>query len=288
MWPTSTIAPERIADSTRAAKTMLIADAHVHAWSNGDSTGPHRRSPVTRNVLAAEMAAAGVTRAVLVPPLWDSSGNAYSLSLAQSEPDRFAVMGMLRPDSPLAPERLRSCKQQPGMVGARVLFNTRQRLAPLAAGRLAPLWRVAEESNLVVAMQVPGALSFVDDIARQHPALRIIVDDLGVPRGSSGPAAFDHLPELRALAIHPNVYVKAAGVGDYALDPYPFRSMALVLRRIFDAFGPQRILWGSDLSKLHHSYRQCVTHFCESLPWLSPADLELIMGGNVCRLFDWE
>jgi len=288
MGPSDISAPERIAESSRAANSMLIADAHVHAWSKGDSTGPHRRSPVTRSVLAAEMAAAGVARAVLVPPLWDPGGNAYALALAAAEPDRYAVMGMLTPDVLNPCERLRGWKQQPGMVGVRFLFNTRERLAPLSAGRLEPLWSVAEDSNIVVAMQIPGALNLVEDIARRHPSLRIVVDDLGVPRGSSGPAAFDHLPGLLALAAQPNVYVKAAGVGDYALDPYPFRSMTLVLRRIFDAFGPHRILWGSDFSKLHHSYRQCVMHFCESLPWLSSADLELIMGGNTCRLFDWE
>jgi L-fuconolactonase len=174
------------------------------------------------------------------------------------------------------------------MKGIRFLFNTKERIAPLLQGRLAGVWPVAEELDLVVALLIPGALSQVDAIARRHPKLRIIVDHLGVPRGGSGPAAFDHLPQLLALAAHPNIYVKAAGVGDYALDPYPFRSLDAPLQRIFDAFGPERILWGSDLSRLHHPYRQCVTHFCESLSWLSGAALELVMGRNICRLLDWE
>jgi L-fuconolactonase len=77
-------------------------------------------------------------------------------------------------------------------------------------------------------------------------------------------------------------------VGDYALDPYPFRSLDTTLHRIFDVFGPERIVWASDLSRLHHTYRQCVTHFTETLPWLSGADLERVMGGNICRLVDWQ
>ena len=135
---------------------------------------------------------------------------------------------------------------------------------------------------------IPGAPHLVADIARRHPELKLIVDHLGVPRGSSGPAAFDHLPSLLALGAHPNVHVKATGVGDYALDPYPFRSLEATLRRVFDAFGPERMLWGSDLSRLHHSYLRCVTHFSESLSWLSSADLHLIMGGNICRLLGWQ
>jgi L-fuconolactonase len=267
---------------------MLIVDSQVHAWSKGNSTGPHRRTPITREALTAEMTAAGVARVVLAPPLWDPDGNAYSLSLARAEPERFAVMGLLHPVAGDPLQRLRAWREQRGMLGVRFLFNTKDRIAPLLAGRLAPVWTVAEDNDLVVAMLIPGALHRVDDIAKRHPHLRIIVDHLGVPRGSLGPAAFDHLPALLALAAHPNVYVKAAGVGDYAIDPYPFRSLDTVLRRIFDAFGPQRILWGSDLSRLHHPYRQCVSHFRESLPWLSTADVESIMGGNVCRLLDWK
>jgi L-fuconolactonase len=267
---------------------MLIVDSQVHAWSQGESTGPHRRSPITRDILTAEMAGAGVARVVLAPPLWDPGGNEYSLSLAHAEPDRFAVMGLIEPDVADPCQRLRTWQEQRGMLGVRLLFNSKHRIAPLQDGRLAPLWAVAEEMDLAVALLIPGALHLVDDIARSHPGLKIIVDHLGVPRGFSGPAAFDHLPALLALAAHPNVCVKASGMGDYALDPYPFRSLDMALRRVFDSFGPERILWGSDLSRLHHPYRQCVSHFSESLSWLSRGDLELIMGGNICRLLRWK
>lgn len=267
---------------------MLIVDSQVHVWSNGESTGPHRRTPVTRDVLATEMAKAGVARAVLAPPIWDPGGNAYSLALAQAEPERFAVMGLLEPGAEHPCQRLREWREQAGMLGVRMLFNRKERIAPLLDGRFAPVWTVAEELGLVVAVRVPGAVELVDDIARRHPALRIIIDHLGVPRGALGPVAFDHLPELLGLATHPNVHVRADGMGDYALDPYPFRSLETTLRQVFDSFGPGRILWGSDFSRLHHPYRQCVTHFSESLSWLSAADLELIMGGNICRLLDWQ
>lgn len=265
----------------------MIVDSQVHAWSRGEATGPHRRPPITRDALSAEMAGAGVARAVLAPPLWDPGGNAYALSLAQAEPDRFAVMGRFDPqaDDPL--QQLRAWREHPGMRGVRFVFNRKDRLAPLQAGRFAAVWDIAEQNNLVVSLLIPGGLQYVDEIAARHPGLRIIVDHMGVPRGALGPTAFDHLPKLLALAAHPNVHVKAAGVGDFAIDPYPFRSLDTVLRRTFDAFGPERILWGSDLSRLHHPYRQCVSHFTDSLPWLSRGDIEMVMGGNVRRLLDW-
>lgn len=266
---------------------MLIVDSQVHAWSNGESTGHHRRSPITKDVLNAEMARAAIDRVVLVPPLWDPQLNAYSLTLAQEDPQRFRVMGLLEPDASDPGERMRTWQEQPGMRGIRFLFNTPERLAPLLRGELDDVWPIAEQTGLVVAMLAPNALHVVDAIAKRHPGLKIIVDHLGVPRGASGPSAFNHLPELLALAAHRNVHIKAAGVGDYALDPYPFPSLATPLHRLFDAYGADRVIWGSDLSRLHHPYRQCVTHFSETLPWLSETDLELIMGGNICRLLDW-
>ncbi|WP_322048122.1 amidohydrolase family protein [Paraburkholderia sp. J67] len=266
---------------------MQIVDAQVHAWENGSSTGHHRRAPVTRDVLVDEMARAGVDRVLLVPPLWDPESNAYSLALARNEPDRFAVMGLLPADCENPAAALARWNETPGMRGVRFLFNTPDRIAPLLAGRYEDVWPLAQENGLVIALHVPGALGEAEKIVRRYPKLRLIVDHLGVPRGASGPTAFDHLPALLALARYPNVHVKAAGVGDYALDPWPFRSIEPTLRQIFDAFGPQRIVWASDLSRLHHPYRQCVTHFSEALSWLSDAERADVMGGNLCRLLDW-
>lgn len=267
---------------------IRIVDAQVHAWANGESTGHHRRVPITAEVLGSEMDKAGVDRVVLVPPLWDPQGNAYSLALAQAEPERFAVMGVLEPSVRDAAQRLRHWRNQPGMLGARFLFNSRERLAPLLNGQCDDWWLIAEETGLVVALLIPGALGEIDRIATRHPGLKLIVDHLGVPRGASGPAAFDHLPQLLALASHPNVYVKAVGVGDYALDPYPFRSLDGTLRQVVEAFGAERVIWGSDLSRLHHPYRQCVTHFCETLSWLPNDAVAGVMGGNLCRLLGWD
>src|SRR5690606_28154186 len=111
-----------------AGEIMEVVDAQVHAWSQGESTGHHRRTPITGEVLAAEMQAAGVDRVLLVPPLWDPSGNAYSLSLARSQPDRYAVMGVVDMNAADLVTPIRAWRQQEGMLGARFLFNTPERL----------------------------------------------------------------------------------------------------------------------------------------------------------------
>ena len=60
------------------------------------------------------------------------------------------------------------------------------------------------------------------------------------------------------------------------------------LRQIFDAFGPDRTFWGTDISKMPCSWRQCVTMFTEELPWLKGNDLEKVMGMAVCAWWGWD
>jgi predicted TIM-barrel fold metal-dependent hydrolase len=59
------------------------------------------------------------------------------------------------------------------------------------------------------------------------------------------------------------------------------------LRQIYDAFGPERMFWGTDITKMPCSWRQCVTMFTEELPWLPERDKELVMGQAVCAWWSW-
>src|SRR5215210_4481530 len=93
-------------------------------------------------------------------------------------------------------------------------------------------------------------------------------------------AAMEHLPKLLTLARYPNVAVKATGAPGYSSGPYPFTSMHPYLEQIFDAFGPDRMFWGTDITKMPCPWRQCVTMFSEELPWLG---LYFAHGRQSCR-----
>ena len=95
------------------------------------------------------------------------------------------------------------------------------------------------------------------------------------------------LPEMLALARHPNVAIKATGAPSYSSAPYPYRNIHDHLRRIHDAFGPERMFWGTDITRMPCPWRQCVSLFTEELPWLGGRDLELVMGRAVCDWLDW-
>ena len=115
----------------------------------------------------------------------------------------------------------------------------------------------------------------------------MIVDHCGLNRHGQDAEAFIHLDELVALARLPNVAVKATGAPHYSTESYPFRNIQGGLQRIFDAFGPKRFFWGTDITRMPCSYRQCVTFFTEELPWLKGQDLEDVMGRGLTQWIGW-
>jgi predicted TIM-barrel fold metal-dependent hydrolase len=116
----------------------------------------------------------------------------------------------------------------------------------------------------------------------------MIVDHCGLNRHGQDEEAFIHLDKLVALAKLPNVAVKATGAPHYSTKGYPFRNIQDGLHRIFDAFGPKRFFWGTDITRMQCTYRQCVTFFTEELPWLKGRDLEDVMGRGLCEWIDWK
>ena len=143
------------------------------------------------------------------------------------------------------------------------------------------LWTEAEEAGVPIAALATDPLSELGRIAERHSGLRLTIDHLGGRSGTTtlkDGAGMTHIPELLALARLPNAAVKATGAPGYSSEPYPFLTMQSYLRQIYDAFGPHRMFWGTDITKMPCSWRQCVTMFTEELPWLSGEDKSLVMG----------
>ena len=90
------------------------------------------------------------------------------------------------------------------------------------------------------------------------------------------------------MAKLPNVAVKATGAPHYSTQAYPFKNIQDGLYRIFDAYGPKRFFWGTDITRMPTTWKQCVTMFTEELPWLPAQDKELIMGRALCAWLAWK
>jgi len=274
---------------------MPIVDAQVHIWAANSPERPwparhqpHKPEPITKDDLLREMTAAGVDRAVLVPPSWEGERNDIVLAAAQAHPDRFAVMGRLDPEALASRGLIATWREQPGMLGLRFTFH-RPLLRPLLAeGRVEWLWPQAEKAGVpIMILAQHSDLYLLDRVAERYPALRLVIDHLGLTKGKDE-EAFREFDQLLTLARRPNVAVKASCLPLYTTDAYPYRWLHPYLRRVYDTFGARRMFWGTDFSRLPCSYRQAVTMFTEEIPWLTLEDKEWIMGRGLCEWLGWK
>jgi predicted TIM-barrel fold metal-dependent hydrolase len=225
---------------------------------------------------------------VIHPPGWDPNASQLALDAARQHPNRLAILGNFPLDRPESRGLIDNWKRQPGMLGLRFALNQPHQRTWPADGTLDWLWPAAERAGVPIALASATYLSTVGRVAERHPGLKLIVDHLGRVGGTQDEAAFANLAELLALAKYANVAVKATGAPSYSSDPYPYRNIHGYLRQIYDAFGAERMFWGTDVTRMPCSWRQCVTMFTEELPWLSAGDKDLIMGRALCAWLDWD
>jgi len=200
-------------------------------------------------------------------------------------------MGSLPLDQPQSRSLIAGWREQPGMLGLRYTFLSDPERQWLHDGTLDWLWSAAESAGVPVAALATDSLAALGQIAERHPGLRLTVDHLGGRGGLTtlkDAAAMTHIPELLALAKFPNIAVKATGAPGYSSENFPFPAMHTYLQQIYDAFGPSRMFWGTDITKMPCSWRQCVAMFTEGLPWLNDQDKKLIMGEALCAWWGWD
>ena len=187
IWTEATV--EAASPSVAEDSDLLIVDAQAHIWRAGKASAHHSRGrpdPFTVDSLQAEMRAAGVHCAVLAPPSWDPNGNAYCLEMARAFPGRFAVTGGVDESAPPDPTRIENCRRELGMHGVRLHFNTPAKQAHLVDGTVDWIWAAAERADVPVMLLIPGAVPRVAEITQRFPDLRVCVDHLGIPRGTTG------------------------------------------------------------------------------------------------------
>ena len=267
---------------------MTIVDAQIHLWTNDKAPPHHWRAPFLIDDALREMDAAGVDRAVNCPATWDAASNDYAVEAARLHPDRFATLGWFPLDATANEDMVDHWMEKPGMLGLRFLLATLDTWPRVMEGELDWLFAAAAKRKIPLALMAPpydiGRLS---TIAEAHPDLRMVVDHLGVSPFDKLPAATHHLDGLLALARHPNVTVKASAVPSMSNEAYPFTDTFSTLKKVYEAFGPTRMFWGSDFTRMRCSWRECATMFTEELDWLTGAERDWVMGRALCDWMGW-
>jgi predicted TIM-barrel fold metal-dependent hydrolase len=279
---------------TQPAK-RLIVDAQAHLWKASapdypweEGVKPQLPEPFTYQRALPLMDEAGVDRVVVVPPGLSWS-NAYALEAVKMHPTRFAVMGRIPLDNPKGAALLPDWKKQPGMLGVRHNFNTPKAFAAVTDGSADWFWAGAEKAKLPVMFFAPGEVAVFEKIVARHPGLPLIIDHLGVNTAvaKSGKMA-EAVGQVVALAKYPNVSVKMSNLPGASLEPYPFNDLTPHLQRVFDAYGPQRCHWGTDVTNgmARADWKQRLAHFTE-LKFMSDSDKDWVLGRAIMQKLNW-
>ncbi len=281
---------------------MFIVDAQAHIWAadrpdrpwpvypgSTKPNPPHKSVPMTAESLLPQMDKLGVRRVILVPPSWEGDRNDVVLEAAQRYPDRFAAVGRLNIDAPEARDRLAHWLSQPGMIGLQLTFQKPYFEPLLKEGRVDWVWDVAEQAGVPINLYLPHRLlPFIDRVAERHPGLKLLLNHFALTGTKKDAEAFEEFDKLLALAKRPNVAVKASCMPFYSTESYPFPSLQPYVRQVYDAYGPKRMCWGTDLSRLPCSWREGLLFFTDAIPWFTSEDKDWIMGRAVCEWHGWQ
>jgi predicted TIM-barrel fold metal-dependent hydrolase len=286
-----------------------LVDAQVHAWERDAAPFPWRLDfgsvetdgQVARHFgettmpperLLACMDEAGVTAAVVVSPTLYGPDASYARHSVAHDPARLAFVALVDPDSPTIDEDVASWRSQPGALAIRISIYFEDVMESVERGALHDVLVGAERHRVPVCVYPPGRLDRIARVARAFPELQLVIDHLGLAQ----PApvfptiegdGFGRLPELLELAAYPNVAVKATGVPSLSRESYPFRDVWDPLRRVIDAFGCERVMWGTDFTRVAGlvTYEESVAYLREMD--FTPTDLEQLYGGTLRRVLRW-
>ena len=275
---------------------MLTIDAQVHAYERDHParpwadvlTGP---SEVTGDDMVAAMDAVGVDGALLISPFtmyrYDAS---YVIEVHAAHPKRFGVIKPVDPTDPAVAETIAEWAAQEGTVGIRLMLSYGSSSDPDDPG-IHRVLDAAERHAFPVNLMCSGRLEQVAGLAARKPNTLLVIDHLGLPQPFAPPAPpepFADLPKLLSLAAYDNVTVKITGACTLSRKPFPYDDIWDPLSNIFDEFGFNRCMWGTDWTRAVNllTYEQGVEAFQVS-DRISDSERADLMGRTLQRFYNW-
>jgi len=274
---------------------MLTIDAQVHAYERNHPGRPWLAvlagpAQVTGDDMVAAMDAVGVDGALLVSPFttygYDAS---YALEVHAAHPGRFGLIKPVDPADPKVADTIADWAATDGTVAIRIMLN-RSSQDPADPG-INRVLAAAARHSLPVNLLVWGRLEQAERLAARNPDTMLVIDHLGLQQPFAPPAPakpFAELPKVLALAAHDNVAIKISGACTLSHEPFPYKDIWDPLFRIFDAFGFDRCMWGTDWTRAVAllTYKQGVEAF-RLTDRLSDTDRAALMGKTLARVYDW-
>jgi len=273
-----------------AAPATAVIETHVHLFDPSRvpyaPDAPYKPAAYTLEDHLKLVEAAGLAHSIIVHPEPYQDDHRYLEYCFTHEPRPGYFKGTclfdpLREDTP---SRIRALRERwPKRIVALRIHE--MAVTPESGGpirnrdmkdpRMLACWQAVSAMGMAVQMHfIPSQAPKIRALAGKFPETTVILDHMGRP----GQGTEEEYEEVLKLAALPRVILKYSSWGEYKGD------LGRLTRRLYDTFGPERIVWGT-LGNTPDEYRKQAARFEELLAFASERDRANIRGGNAQRLF---
>jgi len=274
----------------------MIIDCQVHAYEANTPRRPWHSVPnwpphVTGDEMVVEMDKVGVDGAIFISAFglyqYDAS---YAVEVQKAHPKKFAIVKPVNPDDPAVADVIADWRKQPGAVGVRIMLPKEAGRDPADPG-IDRIAKAAAQHGFPVNVLFWGNVDAGTTLIDRHPNTRFIIDHLGIlqPRvPPAPPEPWADLPKILELAKRANAVIKVSGACTLSKEPFPHNDIWDPLARVFDAWGMERCLWGTDWTRAYEvvNYENAVKPFVMT-DRLSASDRAMLMAGATTKAYGW-
>ncbi len=273
----------------RKAEPYRIIDPHVHVWKLDrrfpwakETTSPPTED-ATPEMLLDLMRQHGVAKTVIIQVIHYRWDNSFLADVLTRYPQYFKGVARVNPEDPAAPDHLSKLAEQ-GFQGVRISPAANASGNWIDGPLMPPLWKRCEQLKIpMTVLTSTTRLPAVAKLAAQYPNLTVVIDHMAdCPLNRP-----EEFAKLAALEANPRIFVKISHTWAVSNEGFPFRDSWGQVKRLYDKFGPRRLMWGTDwpVVKKHASYAQALAIVRDEMDFLNADDRSWLLSKTPERVW---
>jgi len=279
--------------SAMQAAKYRIVDSHVHVWKKDpkypwakETTNPPAEDK-SAEMLLELMKKNGVEKTVIIQVIHYRYDNSYVADVLKQYRGTFHGVARVNPEDPAAPDHLSKLTKEQGFHGVRISPNANAASDWIRGPLMPPLWKRCQDLKVPMTVLAPVTrMPDVEKLIEKYPDLTVVIDHMAdSPIGKP-----EELEKLLALKRYPKVFVKISHTWSLSKEQYPWRDTHAQVKRLYDGFGPKRLMWGTDwpVSERHSTYEQALTSVRDEMKFLNEDDKSWILSKTVERVWPFK
>lgn len=275
---------------------MNFIDAHSHVWTSDTQryplAGGFRRanmdpSSFTTEELSQKSIPVGVNRVVLIQMSFYGYDNSYMLDAIAKQPGMYRGVAVIEQERGDVTAEMKALKSK-GVRGFRIYPKDQPFDSWLSSDGMKAMWKYGADQNLAMCcLMDPNGLPALDQMCLQFPNTPVVIDHM-CRIGVTGQIVEADVNALCAMAKHKLVTVKVSAFYALGLKKAPYRDLAPLIKRLFEVFGPERLMWASDAPFQvvdGHSYKASIDLIQSGLDFLKSADQDWLLRKTAEKVF---